>query len=189
MAAKKNNSWIKLYRSLVNNEIWHMEPFSRGQAWVDLLLMVCYEDTETTHRGNLIHISKGSIRTSIDYLSKRWQRSTKWTRNTLEILRGKQMVTLRGTTQGTIITVENYAFYQGQGQTKGQTKDTTKDTTEGRANKNNKEINKEIGANGSQNDTFFAPVTRQESEERYVEIKDTNGKTYIYDTKEERYVD
>ena len=187
MAKRKDSNWIKLYRSLAEHEIWFMEPFSRGQAWVDLLLMVCYEETDNLHRGNLVHLPKGSIRTSIDYLSKRWQRSVKWTRHTLEILKGMQMIYVKGTTQGTIITVANYEVYQGQGQTKGQTKDTATGTTKGTHNKNNKEIKKDADAFGDEKTTFSAEAPREE--ERYITVRSQDGREFIYDTKEDRYVD
>ena len=189
--ARKNSGWIKLYRSLTENEIWKGEPFSRGQAWVDLLLMVCHEDTETLHNGQVLLLSEGSMRTSVDFLSRRWNRSPKWVRHTLKILEGQTMVTTKGQTKGTIITIENWAFYQGQGRTKDTEKGRTKDTT----NKNNKKIKKEkekekekTGADGPGQEESPAAAALQQ-EERFVEVKAQNGRTYIYDTKEERYVD
>ena len=187
MAKKKDGNWIKLYRSLAEHEIWFMEPFSRGQAWVDLLLIVCYENIDDTHRGNLVHLPKGSIRTSIDYLSRRWKRSVKWTRHTLEILKGKQMIHVKGTSQGTIITVANYEVYQGQGQTKGQ----TKDTATGTHNKNNKEIQeiyKEKADEFADKSVGIGDSPPEQPEERYITIRSQDGRTFIYDTKEERYV-
>lgn len=187
MAKKNNTNWIKLYRSLMDNEIWSMEPFTRGQAWVDLLMMVCYEDTDNLHRGNLVHLSKGSTRTSIAYLAKRWHRSDKWVRHTLEILKGMDMVQTIGTTQGTIITIKNYTSFQGQGQTKGQTEDRATDRAKGRHNKNVKE-RKEIadGENGTINESVSPPP----AQERYSKVIDyTTGRVLIYDNKEERYID
>jgi len=187
MAKKKQTNWIKLYRSLAEHEIWFMEPFSRGQAWVDLLLMVCYEETDNTHRGNLVHLPKGSIRVSVDYLSKRWQRSTKWTRHTLEILKGKQMVYIKGTTQGTIITIANYEVYQGQGQTKGQTKDTAKGT-HNKNIKKLKEINKEKADEFADKSGDIGNSPPEQPEERYITVRSQDGREFIYDTKEDRYV-
>ena len=33
------NGYIKLHRSLMDNPLWTEKPFSRGQAWVDLLML------------------------------------------------------------------------------------------------------------------------------------------------------
>lgn len=191
MAARKNNGWIKLYRTIADHEIWTGEPFTRGQAWVDLLLMACFEDTDTIHRGQVLHLPEGSFRTSVDYLSKRWNRSPKWVRCTLEILKGKHMVHTLGQTKGTIITIENWAFYQGQGRTKGQ----GLGQTEGTPNKNNKnnkkEKEKEKEKQGADGSGFYGGPTAaaQDQEERFVRITAADGRTYLYDTKEERYVD
>ena len=36
--------WISLYRSILNNDFWLSEKFTRGQAWVDLLLLAKYKE-------------------------------------------------------------------------------------------------------------------------------------------------
>ena len=35
----KNLGWVKLHRTLAYNKLWLSEPFTRGQAWVDLLML------------------------------------------------------------------------------------------------------------------------------------------------------
>ena len=35
-----NEGWVKTYRSLTDHWVWQDKPFSKGQAWMDLLLMV-----------------------------------------------------------------------------------------------------------------------------------------------------
>jgi len=171
----------------MDHEIWNMEPFTLGQAWVDLLMMVCYEETPNIHRGNLIMLPQGSIRTSMSYLAKRWHRSVKWVRGTLKTLKMLKMVHTVGTSQGTIITVENYASFQGQGQAKGTTKGTAKGTATGTHNKNIQEY-KEIadGENGTINESVSPPP----AQERYSKVIDyTTGRVLIYDNEEERYID
>ena len=37
--------WIKLHRSISDNDLWTSEPFSRGQAFVDLILLASHKDS------------------------------------------------------------------------------------------------------------------------------------------------
>jgi len=34
--------WIRLYRKMQDNPLWTSEPFTRGQAWIDLLMIAGY---------------------------------------------------------------------------------------------------------------------------------------------------
>ena len=36
--------WVKVHRDIQNCWIWEEKPFSRGQAFIDLILMVNHED-------------------------------------------------------------------------------------------------------------------------------------------------
>ena len=40
----ENQGYIKLYRSIFNHWLWQDKPFSRGQAFVDLILLANYKD-------------------------------------------------------------------------------------------------------------------------------------------------
>lgn len=51
--------WIKIHRKLTDNPMWTEEPFTKGQAWIDLLLMADY--------------STGNVDVSIYALAKRWK--------------------------------------------------------------------------------------------------------------------
>lgn len=199
MAARKNNGWIKLYRTIADHEIWTGEPFTRGQAWVDLLLMACFADTEFVRGDKVIHLSEGTIMTTLGYLAKRWNRSVKWVRYTLQILKDQNMIKTEGHDlgrdlgqgKGTRITIENWAFYQGQGQGKGQGLGHDLGQHNKNNKKNKKEKEKEKEKQGADGSGFFEGPTAaaQEEEERFVRITAADGRTYLYDTKEERYVD
>lgn len=38
-----NSGWVKLYRKLMDNPIWLEERFTKGQAWVDLIMLSNFE--------------------------------------------------------------------------------------------------------------------------------------------------
>lgn len=165
----KTGSFIKLDRGLKTNPIWLEKPFSKGQAWVDLLLFAQGVDREKMYRGKVQKQDPGTVYTSVIFLSKRWG----WSRNKvyrfLEDLTKESMISVKGwekertqngtqngtridtkngTTNGTIITVVNWAVYQHRG-SNNETNDGTRDgTTDGTQNgthnrKHIRESNKE----------------------------------------------
>ena len=142
----KTGSFIKLDRKLKSNPLWLEKPFSKGQAWVDLLLLAQGVDREKMYRGKVQNQKPGVVYTSILFLTKRWG----WSRNKvyrfLEELTKDKMVSVQGwtqngtqkrtqndtnngTTNGTIITIENWAVYQHY-DTNDETKDDTLNGTE-----------------------------------------------------------
>ena len=134
MASK---GWFKVDRKIFDNTFLNQGPFDRFHAWLDLIGMASFEDSIVYEGNTAIQVPRGSLYVKSKDLEKRWNWSRKQVRAFLGSLEGQSMVTTKGTTKGTTITIENYAFYQGQGPTKGTTEGTTKGTTKGqqRANK------------------------------------------------------
>lgn len=108
--------WIKLHHSLLDNEIWTKTPFSEGQAWVDILLMASYE----RHEVGADVYEPGTVRTSKEYLMKRWG----WTRWKIDkvLNEWEQKEMLQRTNQRTnqrtlytVLTVVKWDFFQGEG--------------------------------------------------------------------------
>lgn len=141
----KTGSYIKLDRGLKKNSLWLEKPFSKGQAWVDLLLLAQGIDKEKEYRGKIQSMKPGVVYTSILYLSDRWgwYRSKVyrflenlidlgmveiqgWTRN--DTSKRTQNSTRNSTTNGTIISIVNWASYQ-DGDTNNSTKNRTPNST------------------------------------------------------------
>lgn len=114
--------WIALHRKLQDNKLWNCEPFSRGQAWIDLLLMANHEEKSFLLGNQSMTIGRGQRFYSVEKLSKRWKWSEKKVRNFLTLLENEQMIIKKGQTKGTLVTIVNYDFYQSEGQAKGRTK-------------------------------------------------------------------
>ena len=108
--------WITLNRSLMDNFIWHGEPFTRGQAWVDLLLLANHAPTRTMIDGKVIDLEPGSYVTSIRRLADRWERSPKWTMKFLDLLESDNMIETRivgnGNAKRTVLFIVKYGIYQ-----------------------------------------------------------------------------
>ena len=141
----KTGSYIKLDRGLKKNALWLEKPFSKGQAWVDLLLLAQGIDKDKEYRGKVQNMKSGVVYTSILYLSDRWgwYRSKVyrfletlidlgmveiqgWTRN--DTTKRTQNSTRNSTTNGTIIRIVNWASYQ-DGSTNNSTNNRTPNST------------------------------------------------------------
>lgn len=133
----KTGSYIKLDRGLKKNSLWLEKPFSKGQAWVDLLLLAQGINKDKEYRGKIQNMKSGVVYTSILYLSDRWGWYRSKVYRFLEALIDLEMVEIQGwtrndttkrtqnstrnsTTNGTIISIVNWASYQD-----GSTKDST----------------------------------------------------------------
>lgn len=139
----EKTGFFKIDRRLLEEALWLSEPFTKAQAWVDLIGRASYADTEGCKRGQIITTERA--------LADRW----KWTRKKVQCflraleasemvkidrLQGTRLGTSQGTSQGTRITLENYGKYQGQGTSLG----TREGTSLGTYKKNIKNIKNNI---------------------------------------------
>lgn len=129
-----DNTFFKVYRSLLDDPLWLSEPFTYGQAWVDLIGRANFADKDNFYRGRYQQIKRGQIATSQQELADRWKWSRHKVNTFLRNIECAGMVTTKSTTFGTTITIEKYALYQDARTTKGTTKEPRKDiggTSEG----------------------------------------------------------
>ena len=112
--------WIKLYRQLQECPMWYSERFSKGQAWVDLLLLANHRDKRVLFNGEMITIKRGQYLTSTVKLAEKWGWNRKTVSSYLKGLENEQMITKKTDNKKTLITIENYGVYQGAEDTDGQ---------------------------------------------------------------------
>lgn len=145
------DGWFPVHRQLQEHWIWQDKPFSKGQAWIDLLMLANYEDSKAPYKGEIIDCKTGDVNISISQLSKRWGWSRDKTRKFLKLLESDGMTTTKATTNRTTITIENYTFYRDMvatdramdKATSRQRADTTKKNNKYKNTKKEKEIYKE----------------------------------------------
>ena len=137
-----DEGWIKLHRKLLSSEIWYKERFSRGQAWVDLILLANHKEKIIIKHDKVIPIKRGQVGHSVLDLSLRW----KWSRTKVDSfliylenqnqiqVEKKQRVT-------TIISITNYDKYQQKNMEKNNEKTTRRQRED--INKNVKNVKKE----------------------------------------------
>lgn len=110
--------WISIHRQLQKHWIWKDKPFSKGQAWIDLIMLANYEDKKIPYKGEVITCERGTVNLSISVLAERWGWGREKTRNFLRLLEADKMVTVNATKHRTTITIENYTFYNNKPATK-----------------------------------------------------------------------
>lgn len=155
-----NEGWISIYRKIQDHELWQDKPFSRGQAWIDILLMVNYRDEETLFDGNVINIKRGSKLTSVRKLCERWGWSNSKIIKFLKLLQAEKMLTYTSDKKKTVITVVNYGLYQNENTVKRQRNAT--ETPQKHTNNNINNINNIINAVTSDEQLNFIPEEKED---------------------------
>lgn len=106
--------FVKIFRTLQEHPLWLSEPFTKGQAWVDLLTLANFKDGFLLVRGLKVPIRRGEVGWSEVKLAKRWQWSRGKIRRFLVHLEEEQMVDIKKDNKTTIITICNYNKFQRQ---------------------------------------------------------------------------
>lgn len=65
--------YIKISRKSIQDPLYLSEPFTKWQAWCDLVMLARFSDGEIVMRGMRFEAKRGCVYTSSNELSKRWQ--------------------------------------------------------------------------------------------------------------------
>lgn len=139
------SGWIKLHRSIIDNPMYFSEPFTRIQAWTDLLLIANHKKGYIYCRGNKVELKRGDVGYGQVKLAERW----KWSRGKvirfLNELEKEQQIVQQKNNVTSIISIVNYNEYQDNDTAESTLNDTpngqqTGQQTDSRqyTNKNNK---------------------------------------------------
>jgi predicted transcriptional regulator len=97
---------------MMDNPLYHSEPFNRTHAWIDLLLLANSNDNFFYKRGIRVNIQRGQIGHDTDTLAKRW----KWSRGKVEryltMLESDGMIVRQKSNVTTLISICKYDDYQ-----------------------------------------------------------------------------
>lgn len=111
-------TYIKLFRKVVENDLFNEKPFDRWHAFEYLLIQACRFEKTVIIKGQTIHLKPGQL-----IIGQRKLAATfGWSRGKLarfwELLEDLEMTTIDGATYGasigTLVTIENYEKYQGE---------------------------------------------------------------------------
>lgn len=107
-----SKGWIKLDRNLLDHPLWKEKPFSKGQAWIDILLNTHWKASTDRVGGKKKKVKPGQRWTTLGALAERWGWHKEAVRRFLHQLECDGNVSLYVTADGTRLTVENWALYQ-----------------------------------------------------------------------------
>lgn len=129
--------WISIHRKIKDNWIWNDKPFSKGQAWIDILLRVNHAEAKVNIGNQVIDLKPGQTVWSILDMSIEWGWSKTKVSNFLKLLENENNISQKRTTKYTLITVEKWNMYQDIKQENGNKTETKKKQKSTNNNVNN----------------------------------------------------
>lgn len=134
--------WLKLHRALSYHALWLGEKFSRGQAWVDLLMLANHRLGYVRVRGLRVEIQRGQVGHSEVTLAARWQWSRDKVRRFMQELEQDSMITAKRDSKISIITILNYDQYQDSSDVDNTANKTAKHTADRQQTRQQTDTNK-----------------------------------------------
>lgn len=132
-----SEGYIKSYRPKKDDPLYFDEPFTKWQAWHDLLFLAQWETgKQTVVRGIVVDEKRGCVYMSQSSLAERWKWDRKRVIRFLRLLEKLGRVELQKSNVINSISITNYEKYQSN--------DTTNDTTNDTHIKNIKNINNSL---------------------------------------------
>lgn len=101
-------SWHPIMRSILNHWVWKERPFSKGQAWLDMILLAQFQPQKRMVQGHLIDLEVGDLCWPKYKLSERWGWSQDKVGRFLDALEGESMVRVKTEQRLTVIKLLNY---------------------------------------------------------------------------------
>ena len=123
--------WVVFDRDFTKSALWLQEPFTRGQAWVDLFANANHSDSYFRVNGQRVDVKRGQIGWSQLTMKDRW----KWSRGKVkrflnELEKDGNIVQVTGQ-YTTVLTICNYNKYQNHVESDGTVVGTTNGTVAG----------------------------------------------------------
>ena len=107
-----NNGFIKLYRAIQDSPAWTSEPFTRCQAWIDIIMLANHRSGFVRIAGRRIDVKRGQLAWSIVNLANRWRWSKGKVLRCLNEWSDDRQIEHQNIVVTTLITITNYDTYQ-----------------------------------------------------------------------------
>ena len=150
--------WFSVDRKLLESDLWLSEPFTRAQAWIDLVGFARFEPGHIRIKGIRVDLARGQVGLSEVSLGKRWRWSRGKVRRYLKELEYDQRIIQQKTNVTTLITIVNYDIYQ----TCSTTNRTTNGAASGTADRTTNETQNNKGNNSNNENTSSWAVGEEE---------------------------
>lgn len=149
--------WISIHRKIQDCWIWQVDkPFDERSAWIDLLLSANHTDVKIPFNGQLTLVKRSQLLTSVRKLSERWKWNKDKVLKFLRLLESDGMIKRESDKFRTLITIENYTFYQDSVDTEQTHKGTHQGTADGHQAATNNNDNND-------NNIYICPKTTDKS--------------------------
>lgn len=114
--ANLRTGYIKLYRSVNDHYLLKDDgPYSRKEAWIDILMQVNHKPKKTVLKGKVFHVNRGESICSLDTWAKRWKWNKSKVRRFLEQLKNEHMIDTINEHSTTRLIVCEYDTYNNNG--------------------------------------------------------------------------
>ena len=109
------DTWVKLYRNLLEKPIWKQSNPEQKTILITLLMMVNYTASEWEWEGKIFTCEPGQIVTSLESIAQKSGKgiSIQNVRTALKRFEKLEFLTDESTKSGRLITIENWGKYQG----------------------------------------------------------------------------
>lgn len=116
-----SKGFILWYRRIMEHPLFDDgEPFTRREAWAELVMLAKYKDERFHFKGSVIDGKRGYVYRSVSGLANRFNWSRGKTTEFLKMLESEGMIERKTSSRLTVIRIVNYEKYQGAEALKGQ---------------------------------------------------------------------
>lgn len=133
--------WVSLHRQIREHWLWKDKPFSKGQAWVDMILRANHSEAKIVVDKEIICIPEGAFYSSETALSEDWGWSRKKVHGFIDVLTKDTMLGIEKHRKGAVFFLINYSNFRCMGTAKAPQKNRTGTAVEPQWNTNNNDNN------------------------------------------------
>ena len=126
----ENKGFIMIDRSILEDDMYFSEKFTRMQAYIDLCLLAAFKSRSFYIRGNKVELQPMQVAKSVRDLADRWQWSVNKVRGYLYELEKGDYIDTQKTSVNQIITIKKYIVVNTQNDTQINTQTDTQNDTQ-----------------------------------------------------------
>ena len=183
----ENKGFIMIDRSILEDDMYFSEKFTRMQAYMDLCLLAAFKSRTFYIRGNKVELQPMQVAKSVRDLADRWQWSVNKVRGYLYELEKGGYIDTQRTSVNQIITIKKYIVVNTQNDTQINTQTDTQNDTQtdtpiiknNNVNNENKEIVIESVVVSNEQQTLPTP-TKEKKRRSSVFVKPTLEECIAY---------
>lgn len=133
--------WVSLHRQIREHWLWDDKPFSKGQAWVDMILRANHTEARVLIESEIIHVPEGAFFSSETSLAEEWGWSRKKVHSFVEVLMKDGMLSTKKHRKGAVFFLTNYSNFSYKGTAEAPQRNGTSTAQAPQRNTNNNDNN------------------------------------------------